>query len=157
MPDDLAFQNLNKNSGTAGLPALRIIFHPCQILEGSGKNNQSAGNARYNNIMKTVLLSAALCFGAFSLASAQDFATTQSGTPLSIPIATDDRQAPSVTPEPKKAIDGVIAKAARSGNPLQMINPRAPKRYGDGDEVVSRDPAKPRANPEGIILLGFNF
>jgi len=107
--------------------------------------------------MKTVLLSATLLFGAFSLASAQDFSATQSGTPLSIPIASDDRQEPTITPEPKKAIDGVIAKAARAGNPLQMINPRAPKRYGSGADVVSRDPAKPRANPEGIILLGFNF
>jgi len=108
-------------------------------------------------ILKPVLLTAALWFGATTLATAQDFTVSQTGDRISLPIATDEDGEPAPAPRAKEAIDGVVAMAVRSGQPIQMINPEAPKKFGKGYEMVSRNPAAPRANPDGIILLGFNF
>jgi hypothetical protein len=37
------------------------------------------------------------------------------------------------------AVSGVIPRAIRGGNPLQMLNPFAPAKYGTADENVSLD------------------
>jgi hypothetical protein len=37
-------------------------------------------------------------------------------------------------------VTGVIPRAIRGGNPLQMLNPRAPARYGTSLESVIFDP-----------------
>jgi hypothetical protein len=41
-------------------------------------------------------------------------------------------------------VTGVIPRAIRGGNPLQMLNPRAPARYGTAEESVVYEPNYPR-------------
>jgi len=51
---------------------------------------------------------------------------------------------------------GVIPRVIRSGNPLQMLNPLAPARYGAAEENVLLDPDAPgKAN--GINLFSLSF
>ena len=53
-------------------------------------------------------------------------------------------------------VTGVIARAIRSGNPLQMLNPFAPAKYGTAEENAVLDPDVPgRGN--GIKLLSVSF
>ena len=37
-------------------------------------------------------------------------------------------------------VTGVIPRATRGGNPLQMLNPKAPAQYGTAEESVMFDP-----------------
>ena len=54
------------------------------------------------------------------------------------------------------AVSGVIPRAIRGGNPLQMLNPFAPAKYGTADENVSLDPDVPgKAN--GINFFSVSF
>src|SRR5437879_4474823 len=43
------------------------------------------------------------------------------------------QRAPQVT---ERDVQGVIPRAIRGGNPLQMLNPKAPAKYGTGDQSV---------------------
>ena len=53
-------------------------------------------------------------------------------------------------------VSGVIPRAIRGGNPLQMLNPFAPAKYGTADENVSLDPEVPgKAN--GINFFSVSF
>ena len=47
------------------------------------------------------------------------------------------KNAPKIVPTPP--VDGAVQKAIRSRNPLQMINPFAPREYGNGAECVYHD------------------
>ena len=51
--------------------------------------------------------------------------------------------------------DGVIPRAFRTNNPLQLINPLAPPEYGNGWDNVTTDPQTGRAN--GIVFFGIRF
>ena len=42
-------------------------------------------------------------------------------------------------PISKPDVDGVIPRAVRGGNPLQMLNPRAPRKYGTSQDAVVFD------------------
>ena len=55
---------------------------------------------------------------------------------------------------PDVAFSGAIVEATRS-NPLQLINPRAPRRFGDGYDNVSFDPITGRG--QGIRLFTISF
>src|SRR6185503_3481752 len=48
-----------------------------------------------------------------------------------------ERKAPPLAPAP---VDGVIPRAMRGGNPIQMLNPKAPAKYGTSQEAVVFDP-----------------
>lgn len=50
---------------------------------------------------------------------------------------------------------GVLPRALRTDNFLQLINPFAPARYGYGQDVTSINPRTGRA--EGIVFVGFKF
>lgn len=55
----------------------------------------------------------------------------------------------------REPVTGVVPRAVRGGNPLQMLNPRAPARYGTAEQSVVFDPI---ANKwRGIKLFTFNF
>jgi hypothetical protein len=55
-----------------------------------------------------------------------------------------------------REVSGVIPRAIRGGNPLQMINPFAPAKYGTAGESVSVDPDVPgRVN--GIVFVSIPF
>jgi hypothetical protein len=46
--------------------------------------------------------------------------------------------------------------AIRTGQPIQLINPVAPARFGSGQERVSHDPKDP-GKPKGIVLFAWSF
>src|SRR6478609_7536631 len=49
-----------------------------------------------------------------------------------------ERKAP---PLPTAPVDGVIPRAVRGANILQMVNPKAPAKYGTSQEAIVYDPA----------------
>src|SRR6476661_6469148 len=49
-----------------------------------------------------------------------------------------ERPAPALTP---RDVDGVIPRAVRGGNLLQMFNPKAPAKYGTSQEAIVFYPA----------------
>jgi hypothetical protein len=51
---------------------------------------------------------------------------------------------------------GVIPTAVRHGNPLQMLNPRAPVRYGNSQQHITTDPHDP-GKPTGVALFAWEF
>jgi len=56
----------------------------------------------------------------------------------------------------KKKVDGVVPRAfQQGGNPLQMLNPYAPAKYGTAEEHVVLDPETGKW--KGIKLFTFNF
>ena len=53
--------------------------------------------------------------------------------------------------------EGALPRAARGGNPAQMLNPMAPRRYyGEVEDTVTYDPNDPR-RITGIILVGIRW
>lgn len=50
---------------------------------------------------------------------------------------------------------GVVPQARKVDKPLQLLNPFAPARYGDGMDNVAVDPATGRA--EGILIWGARY
>jgi hypothetical protein len=75
-----------------------------------------------------------------------------------------------VAPRPKKTkvetvpvekpssyeITGVVKQAVDLKKPLELINPLAPEKYGDGSEDVSWDPDNAE-KPKGIVLFGVQW
>ena len=53
-------------------------------------------------------------------------------------------------------VSGVIPRAIQSGNPLQMLNPLAPTKYGTAEENVVLNPDVP-GKWDGIKLLRISF
>lgn len=67
-----------------------------------------------------------------------------------------DQQVEPVRPKPAKVtIEGVVAEIFKSRQPLQMVNPFAPKEYGTGRQNLSRDPVT--GKPEGFIVFGIQW
>jgi hypothetical protein len=64
---------------------------------------------------------------------------------------------PSQTAPPlrRENREGVLARAARGGNPFQMLNPKAPAVYGRAEDNVFLDPDTGKW--KGIKLLTINF
>ena len=52
--------------------------------------------------------------------------------------------------------EGAVQLAIRTGEPIQLINPTAPARYGNAQERVSHDPKNP-GKPKGIVLFAWSF
>jgi hypothetical protein len=55
-----------------------------------------------------------------------------------------------------REISGVIPRAIRGGNPLQMLNPFAPAKYGTASQSVSVDPDVP-GKVNGINFVSIPF
>ena len=49
-----------------------------------------------------------------------------------------ERKPPPLAPAP---VDGVIPRAVRGGNPIQMLNPKAPAKYGTSQDAIVFDAA----------------
>jgi hypothetical protein len=58
--------------------------------------------------------------------------------------------------EARPQVTGVIPRAIRSGNPLQMLNPFAPAKYGTAEENAVLDPDVP-GRGDGIKLFSVSF
>jgi hypothetical protein len=55
-----------------------------------------------------------------------------------------------------QAVSGAIPRAIRGGHPLQMLNPRAPAKYGTAEENASLDPDLP-GKVNGINFISISF
>ena len=74
------------------------------------------------------------------------------------PVAPRKATGPQKPPPPLPAREpgGVIPRAVRGGNPLQMLNPRAPARYGTAQQSVTVKPEDP-GKWNGIKLFEIYF
>ncbi|HAF03806.1 MAG TPA: hypothetical protein DCG89_08410 [Spartobacteria bacterium] len=76
---------------------------------------------------------------------------------LTAPITPRGARKPAPAPPIyKKNVQGVVPRAVRGGNPLQMLNPRAPAKYGTWVESTSFDPNIP-GKWKGIKLFEIWF
>ena len=76
--------------------------------------------------------------------------TTTTGK-VQAPLPNDRPAAAPIVPT-----EGAVQLAIRTGEPIQLINPTAPARYGNAQERVSHDPKNP-GKPKGIVLFAWSF
>jgi hypothetical protein len=110
-----------------------------------------SGNSSRSLIFLTLIASGV--FALFSASAQQSSSDTGFIAPQSSKPKPDKTQIEKPAPYD---ITGVVAQAFKMKNPLQLINPLAPKKVGDGRDNVSWDPDKPE-KPKGIILLGIQW
>jgi len=79
-------------------------------------------------------------------------AETTAVPPNSRVVKSLSQPAPFVPPS-RVEVGGAIPKAVKSKNFFQMINPLAPKQYGDGTDVVARHPITGEAQGVTLLLL----
>jgi hypothetical protein len=109
--------------------------------------------------MKTKTLIACLATGLLTLgqpAWAAGNPTTSRSHTASFEYRHHARQIhqPAILPQP--GVSGVIPSVIRGGNPLQMLNPFAPAKYGTVEENVSFDPDVP-GKVNGINFFSVSF
>lgn len=103
--------------------------------------------------MKLLLAIALLAAGALT-ASAQTYST---GARAKRSAQIQQPQQSQRPPLRSRDVSGVIPRAIRSGNPIQMLNPRAnPARYGTSAQSTSFDPRYP-GKWNGIKLFSIYF
>jgi len=66
------------------------------------------------------------------------------------------RQTHRVAIPSRPAVSGVIPHAVRGGDPVQMLNPLAPAKYGTSEENISVDPDAP-GKVNGINFVSIPF
>jgi hypothetical protein len=66
------------------------------------------------------------------------------------------KKPPPPPPIYRENVQGVVPRAVRGGNPLQMLNPKAPAKYGTWVQSTSFDPNIP-GKWKGIKLFEFFF
>jgi hypothetical protein len=97
--------------------------------------------------MKTLvaaIVAAGLCM---AVAGAQEFVAPQA--PRNLPIV------PAQT-ELRPTVDGIVADIFTVKKPWQLVNPAAPKSYGDGRKNVSYSEKEP-GKPKGFILFALEW
>jgi len=85
--------------------------------------------------MKMLLIAGLLAIGLTGSAAGQS---------LTAPARSHQIQHKKTAPVVRGEASGVIPRAIRGGNPLQMLNPRAPARYGTAEESVATEAYYPR-------------
>jgi hypothetical protein len=109
--------------------------------------------------MKTKTLIACLATGLLKLGHPARAA----GTPTTAPSHTASFESrhharqihqPAILSQP--GVSGVIPRAIRGENPLQMLNPFAPAKYGTAEDNVSFDPDVP-GKVNGINFFSVSF
>jgi hypothetical protein len=56
---------------------------------------------------------------------------------------------------PRVTYSGILVQAIKADNPLQLLNPAAPEKYGNGEDSVTRDPKDGRVN--GLKFFSIEF
>jgi hypothetical protein len=56
------------------------------------------------------------------------------------PIQPKKHPRPAPPPVQRENVQGVVPRAVRGGNPLQMLNPYAPAKYGTSEQSVAYNP-----------------
>jgi hypothetical protein len=109
--------------------------------------------------MRTKTLIACLATGLLTLGQPARAAGKPATAP-SHPASFESRHHARQTHRPAKLsqpeVSGVIPRAIRGGNPLQMLNPFAPAKYGTAEENVSLDPDIP-GKWDGIKFFSISF
>ena len=110
--------------------------------------------------MKRILLSILLA-AATSVAFGQGQGQLTTSNTTTTTTATGELQTQLPKPRPPSAApivptEGAVQMAIRTGQPIQLINPAAPARFGNGQEHVSHDPNNP-GKPKGIVLFAWSF
>jgi len=113
--------------------------------------------------MKTMLLLLALLAGfAVNAQSTNEPAGPRDRTLRAQPTARDRasfqlfrEKKPNEAVIGKHVVSGVAVQAVKTRNPLQLINPFAPARYGSGTDNLARNPIN--GQPEGLKVLGIQF
>jgi hypothetical protein len=109
--------------------------------------------------MTTKTLIACLATGLMGLGqparAAGNSATTRSHT-ASFESRHHARQTHRPATLSQQTVSGVIPRAIRGGNPLEMLNPFAPAKYGTAEENVSFDPDVP-GKGNGINFFTISF
>ncbi len=105
--------------------------------------------------MKTKTLIACLATGLLTLGQPVGAAANPSHT-TSFESRHNPRQTHRTAALSTQNISGVIPRAIRGGNPLQMLNPLAPTKYGTAEENVSLNPDVP-GKWNGINLFSISF
>jgi hypothetical protein len=100
---------------------------------------------------KHLILSALAILAAVSMAAAQSSDSFATNIDRSLPQK--PQPAPPIT---IPGTGGVFQVAIRQGNPLQMLNPMAPSKYGTADEHATHDPKDP-GKPKGINFFEWTF
>jgi hypothetical protein len=98
---------------------------------------------------------------AFGQGQGQVTTTTGAAVGTTTTNATGQVQTELGKPRPPKAAplvptEGVVQVAVRTRQPLQLINPAAPARFGSGQQHASHDPKDP-GKPKGIVLFSLAF
>jgi hypothetical protein len=109
--------------------------------------------------MRTKILIAGLAAGFLMLSQplrAAGHGVTASSHTASLESRHHARQTHRSATLSQPAVSGVIPRAIRGGNPLQMLNPLAPATYGTAEENVSFDPDLP-GKGNGINFLSISF
>ena len=107
--------------------------------------------------MKTTLFTIGLIVGVVSLSRESAAATPKhrfSHGAFTYRHHAIETHAPLI--ELKPQVTGVIPRIIRGGDPLQMLNPFAPARYGTAEEDTVLDPDVP-GQADGIKLLSVSF
>ena len=103
---------------------------------------------------KYLIASLVIAAAAISTAEAQ---TRQTLTAPAGDARADRTQTRRTAPARARQTEGALPRAARGGNPLQLLNPAAPRHYyGAVDDTVTYDPNDPR-RVTGIILVGIRW
>jgi hypothetical protein len=110
--------------------------------------------------MKRILFSILLA-AATSVAFGQGQGQLTTSNTTTTTSATGELQTQLPKPRPPSAApivptEGAVQMAIRTGQPIQLINPAAPARFGNGQEHVSHDPNNP-GKPKGIVLFAWSF
>lgn len=58
-------------------------------------------------------------------------------------------------PVTNQKVQGVIPRALRGGNPLQMLNPKAPAKYGTAEQSVAYNPLTGRYDQIKLFEISF--
>jgi hypothetical protein len=94
---------------------------------------------RYIPHMKTLMVAVVLAGSLAGGALAQDFVAPKPSTP-NVPLTKEPLQQ-------RPSVGGIVAEIFNVKKPWQLLNPAAPKEYGDGRKMVSyseKDPGKPK-------------
>ena len=106
--------------------------------------------------MKKYIIAAFLGAAVAGAADAQTTTTTRQT--FTAPVGPDRERTVRREPPVRAAREaGAIPRAAKGGNPAQMLNPMAPRRdYGTPDDTVTYDQNDP-SRITGIILFGLRW
>ncbi len=102
---------------------------------------------------KHLLIGGLILAGSAGLSFGQGLTQSIGNPRAALPIV---QPSPAAPPAEPAARGGVISTAIRHRNPLQMLNPRAPKKYGNSQQHITTDPHDP-GKPTGISLFAWQF